>query len=131
MSNTPGRDLTRYLTRYPEEIAFGDEAPAIVFDRYHVPEFVLYNDGLPLDREKLLAHVRPARKNATQIDVRVQDALTCGDQVAARYTLTARMRQGHSVATDIHMFGTLAPDGRLIRVDQLTRNVPTSEPDDR
>lgn len=41
------------------------------------------------------------------------------------------MRQGHTVNTDIHMFGTLAPDGRLVRVDQLTRNVPTPEPDDR
>jgi len=44
-------DLHAYLTRYPEEIAFGDQ-PAVVFDRYHVPDFVLHNDGIALNRDR-------------------------------------------------------------------------------
>jgi hypothetical protein len=121
--STPGADLTAYLTRYPRDLTFGDEDAAAVFDRYHTDDFVLSNDGLPLDRERLLAHVRPARRNAVQVHVEVHDALVSADRVAARYTLTAVLRQGHTVVTDIHMFGELAPDGRLRRADQLTRDI--------
>ena len=120
---TPGADLTAYLIRYPREISTVDEDAAVVFDRYHTGDFVLRNDGLALDRERLLAHARPARRNAVEVRVEVHDALVSADRVAARYTLTAVMRQGPTVANGIHMFGVLAPDGRLRRVEQLTRAV--------
>ena len=122
--STPGRDLAAYLTRYPHEIAFGDEDPAEVFDRYHTPDFVLHNDGVPLDRTMLLAHVRPARKRATGVHTEIHQALVAGDRVAARYTLTAVLARGGVVATEIYLFGELAADGRLRRGDQQTRLVP-------
>ncbi len=100
-SAMPGTDLAGYLTRYPNEIAFGDEEPATVLDRCHTPDFTLTNDGVRLDRERLLGHVRPARKNATSVRVEVHDAVTDGDRVAARYTLTAVMRRGQVVATEV------------------------------
>jgi hypothetical protein len=93
-----------------------------VFDRYHTDDFVLRNDGTPLDKQRLLDHVRPARRNAVRVHIDVHDALVSTDRVAARYTLTAVMRRGHTIVTDIHMFGELAPDGRLRRAEQLTRN---------
>ena len=116
-------DLREYLTRYPHDVAFGDEDPETVFDRYHAPGFVLRNDGVTLDRTRLLAHVRPARKRATRVHTEVHEALTAGDQVAARYTLTADMRNGHTITTEIFLFGALADDGRLRRIDQVTRTV--------
>jgi hypothetical protein len=121
--STPGTDLTAYLTNYPRELTFGDEEPGTVFDRYHTDDFVLVNDGLPLDRERLLAHVRPARKNAIDVRTEVHETLITGDRVAARYTLTAVMRRGVMIVTDIHLFGRLAADGRLRRLDQLSRDV--------
>jgi hypothetical protein len=120
---TPGRDLVAYLTSYPEEMVFGDEEPATVLDRYHTPDFEQYNDGLRLDRDKLIAHVRPARKNATSLRTRVHEALVIGDRVGARYTLEAVMRNERTITTEIYMFGHLAPDGRLRRIDQITRTV--------
>jgi hypothetical protein len=36
------------------------------------------------------------------------------------------MRKGHVVATEIYMFGQLAADGRLQRIDQITRNLPAA-----
>jgi len=123
--DTPGADLAGYLTRYPHELTFGDEESAAVFDRYHTDDFVLRNDGIPLDRQRLLAHVRVGRRNATQVHVDVHDALVMNERVAARYTLTAVMRRGQVIVTDIHMFGELAPDGRLQRVEQLSRDVST------
>lgn len=116
-------DLVRYLTRYPEEVTFGDEPPETVLDRYHTYDHVLVNDGIALDRQRLLDHVAPARRRASAVAVEVKDALVAGNRVAARFVLTAHMRKGGVIATEIHMFGTLAPDGRLRRTDQLTRVV--------
>lgn len=128
LPHTPGDDLTGYLTRYPQELTFGDDDPALVFGRYHTDDFVLHNDGIPLDKERLLAHVRAGRRNATQIDVEVHDALISDGQIAARYTLTAVMRKGPVIATEIHMFGQLTADGRLHRAEQLTRDVSAATP---
>lgn len=115
--------LVRYLTDYPAEIAFGDDPPETVLDRYHTPDHVIVNDGIALDRTRLLDHVGPARKRTTAVDIEVMDALVAGDRVAARYVLTAHLRKGTVIATEIHMFGRLAPDGRLQRTDQLTHVV--------
>ena len=115
-------DVADYLMRYPREAAFGDEDAAVVFDRYHAPGFVLHNDGVPMSRDALVAHTRPARKNVVDLSIEVHEALAEGDRVAARFTIVAAMRRGHTVRTDIHMFGRLAPDGRLQQIDQLTRD---------
>ncbi|MFI6070183.1 nuclear transport factor 2 family protein [Actinoplanes sp. NPDC051343] len=125
---TPGDDLTGYLRRYPHEVAFGDEEPAVVFSRYHTDDFVLRNDGIDLGRERLLAHVRSGRRNVDEIHVEVHQTLTSAGRVAGRYTLTAVMRRGQVIATEIYMFGELAPDGRLHRVEQLSRDVSPKEP---
>lgn len=116
-------DITAYLTRYPQEVTFGDADAEMVFDRYHTPDFVMCNDGVLLDRQKLLAHVRPARKRANRIHVEVHETVRTADRVAARYTLTADMAAGNTITTQIYMFGQLASDGRLRRVDQITRDV--------
>jgi len=114
-------DLAHYLTAYPEEITFGDRPADEVFDGYHAEDFVLVNDGLALDRQRLLDHVQSARKRARAVAVDVRDVLMDGDRVAARYALTADLRKGNRIVTEIHFFGQLAPDGRLRRVEQLTR----------
>jgi hypothetical protein len=118
-------EITSYLVRYPQEVTFGEEDAEAVFDRYHTPDFVLCNDGIDLDRRQLLAHVRPARKRATAVRVDVHETVTAADRVAARYTLTADMVSGNTIATEIYMFGRLAADGRLRHVDQITRTVPS------
>jgi hypothetical protein len=116
-------NVATYLSQYPQEVAFGEEDAGIVFDRYHTPDFVMCNDGMHLDRDKLLAHVRPARKRAKGVRVEVHGTMSTADQVAARYTLTAEMATGNTIATEIYMFGQLSADGRLRRVDQITRDV--------
>ncbi|SBT44812.1 nuclear transport factor 2 family protein [Micromonospora narathiwatensis] len=123
---TPGRDLAGYLRSYVQEMAFGDEEPNVVMDRYHTPDIAWHSDGLHLDRERLAAHARPARRTVTSCALDIHDTLACGDRVAARFTLHAVTR-GRTIATEIHMFGRLAPDGRLRRVDQLTRTLDTEQ----
>lgn len=120
---TPRDDLSAYLTRYPQEAGLSDEDPATVLDRYHTPDYELLNDGVLLDRERLLDHIRPVRRQATGLRVEVMRALVDGDQVAAHYRLVARMRKSGTIATEIFMFGELAADGRLRRVTQVTRTI--------
>jgi hypothetical protein len=116
-------NVAAYLTQYPQEVTFGEQNAETVFDRYHTPDFVMCNDGIQLDRDKLLAHVRPARKRATGVRVEVHETMSTADRVAARYTLTADMVTGTTIVTEIYMFGQLSTDGRLRRVDQITRDV--------
>ena len=116
-------DVTTYLTQYPHEITFGTDDAGAIFDRYHTPNFVMCNDGIELDRESLLAHVRPARKRARDVRVEVHETVCAADRVAARYTLTADMATGNTITTEIYMFGQVSADGRLQRVDQITRDV--------
>ena len=120
----PGQDIREYLTSYPQELAFGADDAQVVFDRHHTADFILVNDGQPLDRSILLAHVRASRKNLTSVQVEVHEALVTAHRVAARYTLTAVMRKSRVAVTEIYMFGLLAADGRLQHIDQVTRIVP-------
>ncbi len=122
---TPRTDLAGYLVRYPQEAGLGDEEPATVLDRYHTPDYELVNDGVRLDRKRLLDHIRPARKRATGLRVEVEQALVDGDQVAARYRLIAELRKGGTITSEIYMFGELAADGRLRRAVQATRTIPS------
>jgi SnoaL-like protein len=119
----PGRDVAAYLTAYTREMGFGDEDPAVVLDRYHTADIEWVNDGVLLDRDRLIAHAHPARKNARDLRLDIHETLTAQDRVAARYTLYATGRKDRAVKMEIYMFGHLAPDGRLRRIDQITRTV--------
>ncbi|MET8877906.1 nuclear transport factor 2 family protein [Nocardia sp. NPDC004278] len=119
----PGHDLAAYLTAYVAEMAFGAEEPEVIVDRYHTPDILWLSDGHPMDRNRLVAHAKPSRKNVTQCRVDIMDTIASGDRVAARYTVIATMRTGRTIATEIYMFGDLAPDGRLHRVDAITRDL--------
>jgi hypothetical protein len=123
---TPGGDLVGYLKSYVEEMAFGEEDPASVVDRYHTPDVVWHTDGLRLDRDRLIAHARPVRRKASSCRLSVHETLTSGNRVAARYTLESVVR-GQVIVNEVHMFGELAPDGRLRRIDQITRTPATEE----
>ena len=102
------------LARGPPLLQKSDEQP-------DAPGLVLHNDGIPLRREQLLAHVASGRKRAAEVRTTVHDVATDGDVVAARYVLTAVMRKGAVIETEIFMFGRLAADGRLREMTQLTR----------
>lgn len=119
----PGHDLAAYLTAYIAEMAFGAEDPEVIVDRYHTPDIVWSSDGHLMNRSRLVAHAKPSRKNVTQCRVDITDTITVGDHVAARYTITATMRTNRTIVTEIYMFGDLAPDGRLHRVDAITRDL--------
>lgn len=118
-----------FLTVLPRELAFTDEDPGAIIDRYYAPGFEHRNDGLLLDRERLVAHVGPARKNVRAIEIDVHETLLAGDRMAARYTMRAVTRKGRTLVTEIYLFAELTADGLVRRVDGINR-IPSQEPAD-
>ncbi|MFG1870515.1 nuclear transport factor 2 family protein [Micromonospora arborensis] len=124
----PKEFITNFFTSFMSDLVRGDDDPAVVVDRYHTPDIVQVADGHQMDRAKLIAHTRPARKHQTGARWEVHEAIADGDRVAARYTLhfqTAK-REG---SVDVHFFGQFAADGRMRRAHMLTRSVPVKASD--
>ncbi|MEU0569402.1 nuclear transport factor 2 family protein [Nonomuraea sp. NPDC005983] len=116
-------DFHAFLTRLPHELAFSQEAPATIVDRYHTRDIEYRTDGITLDRQRLIDHVGPARKNAHELDIQLHEMLLDDDRAAARYTMTVRTRQDKTLQIEVYLFAQLAPDGRVRRVDSITRTV--------
>lgn len=110
-----------FLRALPVELAFSDEEPAAIVDRYYAPDLEYVNDGIQLDRERLIAHVHAVRKNARSLRIDVHDTLVNGHRGAARYTIHATMRKDRRAATDVYLFAEFAADGRVRRINSITR----------
>lgn len=125
------RDLVDFIVDYTRDMALSAEEPGTILDRYFVPDFEYCNDGLVIDRQRMIDHVRPVRKNVDKAamaandnaGVEVHQALVRGDQIAARWTLRTTLRKGKTFTAEIYMFGRLAPDGRIQRIDQTNRQL--------
>ncbi|HWD77469.1 MAG TPA: nuclear transport factor 2 family protein [Kribbella sp.] len=103
--------------------ALADEDAAAVVDRYYTPDIEQVADGITLDRERLIAHLRPIRKNVISCTYDAHEAIRTPDHLAARFTIHAKMRRGRTISTEVYLFGDLAPDGRIRRTTQSTRDV--------
>ncbi|MBQ0990902.1 nuclear transport factor 2 family protein [Micromonospora sp. PSH03] len=119
----PKKFITDFFTSFMSDLARGDEDPTVIVDRYHTPDIVQVADGNLMDRAKLIAHTRPARKHQTGARWEVHEAIADEDRIAARYTLhfQTSKREG---SVDVHFFGQFAADGRMRRAHMLTRSVP-------
>jgi hypothetical protein len=111
-----------FFDSFTREVVAGGDAGAIV-DRYYTPDVEQIADGVTLDRQRLIDHLRPVRKNLVAWRYDVHEAMRSGDRLAARFTVHAEMRQGRTISTEVYLFGELAPDGRIRRTTQATREV--------
>ncbi|MFD8101109.1 nuclear transport factor 2 family protein [Nocardia fluminea] len=80
-------------------------------------------DSIRLDRDRLIAHLRPVRKNLRDYRFEIHEVIADGDRIAARMTIHATMRKTGPLTTELFLFGEFTPDGRLRRAEQLTRIV--------
>lgn len=121
----PKQFVLDFFTSFTEEVVRVDTDPGPVVDRYYTPDIVYFSDGIRLDRAKLVAHIRPVRRNLVDYRYEVHEAVASGDCLAARLTIHAQLRKGQTVATEVHLFGQLTSDGRFRRTHQLTRQLPS------
>ncbi|MGW7463877.1 nuclear transport factor 2 family protein [Streptomyces xantholiticus] len=124
LASAPGQFLADFFTSLTEDILRGSEDPEPVVARHFTPGIVQVSDGITLDRDRLVAHIRPVRKNTVDCLYEVHEALADGTRVAARFTLHARTRKGRTISTEVHFIGEFTPDGRMLRAHQLTRVLP-------
>lgn len=123
----PERFVADFFNSFTEQ-ALGPEDAGAVVDRFYTPDVVQVTDGVPLDRARLVAHLRPIRKNLVSYRYEVHEALADGDRIAARLTIHAELRHERAVSTEVYLFGEVTPDGRIRRVHQLTRTANAAEP---
>lgn len=119
----PKQFIADFFTSFTDELLTSDTDPALIVDRYHTPDIVQVADGHRMDRDRLIAHTRPVRKNKPASHIEVHEALADGDTVAARYTLHVENRQKH-LAIEVHFFGKFTPEGLMRQAHMLTRTVP-------
>ncbi|WP_031512223.1 nuclear transport factor 2 family protein [Streptomyces sp. NRRL F-5123] len=124
LPGSPASDPAAFVVRFSREMALSEEDPAAVVDRYHSPDVVQCNDGAEMTRDMLVAHAGPVRRNVLDVRVDVQDSVVDPDGAAVRYTLRAEMRRGPVIVTEVYAFVRFAPDGRVRRIDQITRDLP-------
>ena len=126
MSDLSAREFVAdFFESFTREVVAGGEAAAVV-DRYYTPDIEQIADGITLDRQRLIDHLRPIRKNLVSCSYDVHEAIRIDDRLAARFTIHAEMRRGRTISTEVYLFGELAPDGRIRRTTQATRNVSAS-----
>lgn len=121
----PARFIADFYDSFTNELLNSDEDAETIVDRYHTPDVVQVADGHRIDRDKLVAHTRPVRKNRPEARLEVHEAMADGDGIAARYTLHVRDAK-KTLAIEVHFFGRFTPDGRMRRAHLLTRTVPDS-----
>ncbi|WP_395366773.1 nuclear transport factor 2 family protein [Streptomyces sp. YH02] len=129
-SRDPARFVTEFFTSLTDSTVRGD-APESVMARHYTPDVVQVSDGLPLDHDRLLAHLRPVRKNVVDYRFEVHEAVADGHRIAARLTIHARTRRGGPTSTEVHLFGEFTEDGRMRRAHQLTRALPAAGASER
>ncbi|MFF0266454.1 nuclear transport factor 2 family protein [Kribbella sp. NPDC004536] len=126
MSDLSAREFVADFYESFTRDALGEEDAVGVVDRYYTPDVEQVADGVTLDRDRLIAHLRPIRKNVISCTYDVHEAIRTADRLAARFTIHAEMRRGRTISTEIYLFGELAPDGRIRRTTQSTRDVSAS-----
>lgn len=122
MTRTAERFVEDFYNSFTSEVLTAAE-PAEVVDRYYAADAVQIADGIEIDRDKLIAHLRPVRKNLVSWRYEVHEAVREQEKLAARFTIHAQLRKGRMISTEVHLFGEFTPDGRLRRATQLTRDV--------
>ncbi len=122
----PARFIADFFTSFNEYLLADDEDAAVVVDRFHTTDIVQIADGHRMDRDKLIAHTRPVRKNRPDARIDVHEAIADNDRIAARYTLHVHQRS-KELAIEVCFFGQFTPDGRMRRAHMLTRTATTGD----
>lgn len=122
----PARFLADFYTSFTADLLADEGDAAPIVDRYHTPDVVQYADGVRIDRDRLIAHAQPVRRNHPEVRVEVHEAVAVEDRLAARYTMHAQMAE-ERISNEVYFFGTFAPDGRLRTAHMRTRTLSPDE----
>jgi len=116
-------DPAAFIETALNEVCFGgeDRYPlAATLDRYFAPGYRQYTDGETVDRDGFAAHIKTLRALVADGHIEVLEAVRQDNRVADRHLVTVTRHDGTTQRIEIYLFGELAPDGRLLRVDEIS-----------
>ncbi len=114
------------------EVCFGDEDAyplEATVDRYFTPDYQQRTDGELVDRDGFVDHVRALRAIVSKGQIEVIEVIREGRRIADRHRVTVTKRDGTVSQLEVYLFGEFADDGRLRRVDEVSRVVTGSGED--
>ncbi|NGN64156.1 nuclear transport factor 2 family protein [Streptomyces sp. A7024] len=123
--STPEQFIADFFATLHQEVVVGDHDPAPALARFYAPDIVMVSDGIHLDWDRLVAHIRPVRRNLVadgEPRFEVHEAIADGDRIAARLTIHATTRKKR-ISTECIGFYDFLPDGRLHRSCGFTRTI--------
>jgi hypothetical protein len=129
-----GTGLGAFIEGALAQVCFGGEASHPLeetIDRYFTPDYQQRTDGELVDRAGFAAHIRALRALAAGGSVTVLEALKDGNRIADRHQVTVTKRDGTTSRLEVYLFGELASDGRLRRVDEVSRILDGDQADAR
>jgi hypothetical protein len=132
MTPDPRADLATFIETALAEVCFGDEDThplEATIDRYFTPDYQQRTDGELVGRDGFAAHIRALRGLAADGRVQVREAIGQGDRIADRHEVTVTRQDGTTTRLEVYLFGEFASDGRLRRVDEISRVIDGDQRD--
>ncbi len=125
-------DPAAYVASALGEVCFGDEDNyplEATVDRYFTPDYEQRTDGELVDRKGFVEHIRALRALVAEGHVEVLEVVREGTRLADRHRVTVTKRDGSRSQLEVYLFAELADDGRLRRVDEVSRLIDGSGED--
>lgn len=132
MTPDPRTSPAAFIETALAHVCFGDENAhplEATIDRYFTPDYQQRTDGQLTGRDGFARHILALRALAAGGTVTVREALCDGDRIADRHQVTVTKRDGGTTQLEVYLFGELAADGRLRRVDEITRVIDGTQDD--
>lgn len=92
-------------------------------ERHFTDDFRQCSDGHWIDRAAVAEQFRQLRTMVTEARIEVLDELEQGPHYAERHVITVVRPDGSTAAQEVYVFARIAHDGRIARLEELTRPV--------
>ncbi|WP_194895902.1 nuclear transport factor 2 family protein [Catenulispora pinisilvae] len=100
-------------------------------DRHFAPDYRQRTNGVWTDRAEFAEHIAHLRGVVADGTIRVHDELADADggRYAERHTIDMVKADGSTASHEVYVFAERAPDGRFVRLEEVTLMVAGSEAD--
>jgi hypothetical protein len=98
-------------------------------DRHFAPDYRQRTDGAWSNRAEFTEHIAHLRTVVASIGVKVHEELVGGRTYAERHTVEVTKKDGSKVVQEVYVFGEFAPDGRFLRIEEVTLMLAGAEED--
>jgi hypothetical protein len=98
-------------------------------DRHFAPAYRQRTDGVWADRSEFRDHIAHLRQVVVDGTIEVHEEVTAGAVYAERHTIDVTKADGSTVSTEVYVFAEYAPDGRFVRLEEVTLMLSGTESD--